>query len=414
MAFLGLSVYLFFFFIRLQDWWSPLKGVHVDDIVLPFILLFLLPSIRNISETLKLPQTKFILLFVGAVFFSNLVNGNIDASFEYGWKYLKFAIIFFIIVLSVDSFPKLKWTFPFILLLITFIAYQCIIQAKTGTNWAGQSLYWADRVRWVGLFDGANTTALGFVLVTPILLEYIFGPWSIGYKVFSVAPACLILTGVYLTNSRGGFLGLLVVVFAFVSMRLKNKKGIIFGLILLFALLALLPAPSRMSEIDDSYKSTRHRIHAWEEALYMIKYHNPLFGVGKGQFTEYTSRVAHNAFLQQLGETGLIGCFFWLGLIYLTIHPLFKLLRKDDIAPLKLSLYRGYFLGLIGLLAGTLFLSADHELLYIWLAILMSITLVEKIELRFTSKDLIIIGVIEAIGVIGAYVAVNLFKVIYF
>lgn len=414
MAFFGVLAYLFFFFIRLEDWWGPLKGVHVDDIVICFILLFLFSSMQKwVSEILKLPQSKFLLMFVGAVFFSNIVNGNTDVSFPWAWRYLKFSIIFFAIVLSIDSFPKLKWLIPYILLLTTFIAYQCIIQAKTGTNWAGQSLYWADRARWVGLFDGANSTALLFVFLMPFLFEYLISPWNIGYKAISIASGYLLLMGFYLTNSRGGFISLLVVVFAFISTKLKGKKGIVFGLILLLALLAV-AAPSRMTSIDDHKKSTRGRIYSWDQALHVVRYHNPFFGVGKGQFKKYSRFDAHNAFLQQLAETGLIGIFLWLGLIYSNIIGFLKILRKEDMDPLRRSLYRGYFLGLIGLVTGIMFIKADHELLYIWMALLTSVTLVEKIELRFGLKDLVMIGVIEVIGVTGAYAAVNLFKLIYF
>ena len=413
MAFLGILTYLFFLFIRLQDWWEPVKGVPVDDIVIILIIVSLLPSLSKFIDILKLPQGKFLLLFLIVVFLSNLVNVNIDSSFEYGWKYLKFTIIFLAITLSVNSFPKLKWITPFIVLLVTFIAYQGIIQSKTGTNWAGQSLYWGNRIRWVGLFDGANTTALAFVFVTPFLLEYLFsGSWGMGYKVFSILSGYLILTGFYLANSRGGFLSLLSVILFFIITKLKNQKGLVFGVILVLTLFTFV-APSRMEEIDDSDKSTKGRINAWGEALQMVRYHNPLLGVGKGQFRNYTRHIAHNAFLQQLGETGLIGAFFWLGSIYATIKGILIVMGGKNMDPLRLSLYKGYFLGLIALLTGILFISADHELLYIWIAFLTSIMLVEKVELKFSFRDIKIIGLIEFAGIIGVYITVNLFKVIY-
>lgn len=411
MAYLGLLLYLFFFFIRPQDWWGPLYGAPVDYIIMSFIFITLLPSFSTCINIIKLPQSKFFLLFVLAVFVSNLVNGHIDASFEQAIKYLKFIIVFFAIALSVNSFKKLKWLALYMVLMISFIAYQGVIQANTGTNWAGQSLYWADRIRWVGVFDGSNITALAFVTAMPFLLEYLFS--SVGYKIFSIASGGLILTGFYLANSRGGFLSLVAVIFAFMFTKIKRKKGVIAGFLLVFTLFAF-AAPTRMGEIDDPHKSTRGRIHEWEEALEMVRYENPLLGVGKGQWTNFTSKKAHNAFLQQLGETGLIGAFFWVGLVYATIVGTIRVYKKQEIEPSSRSLYRGYFLSFVGLLVGAFFISADNELLYIWMAILTAIIMMEKIDMKFSTKELKIIGMVEVAGVAVTYVAVNLFKMIYF
>lgn len=412
MTFFFILIYIFFFFIRLQDWWRPLLGFPVDDVIFTIILLGILPSTSRIIKIIKLPQSKFFALFILAVFLSDLVNNDIAAAYEYGIKYIKFFVVYVIIVLSIDSFKKLNVLATFLCLLVLFIAYQGIIQAQTGTNWAGQSLYWGDRIRWVGLFDGANTTALAFVFVMPFLLEYFFGPWGIRYKVFSVIAALFIMSAFYFANSRGGFLSLMIVVFFFLYMRMKSKKGVIIAVVITFTLLLI--APSRMSEIDDKDKSSRGRIHAWDESLQMVRYHNPLFGVGKGHFRDYTSLPAHNAFLQHLGETGLIGAFFWLGFIYASIKGNILVMRKEGIDPGSYSLYRGHYLGLVGLLAGTMFISADHELLYICVALMTAIMLIEKIDLRFSLRDLKILGIVNVSVIFIIYIVVNLYKIIYF
>ena len=192
MAYIGLLTYIFFFFIRMQDWWGPIKGVPVDYIVISFTVVLLVFSNTKFNELLKMPQLKLLFLLLIAIILSNLVNGNIDASIEYGIKYLKYIIIFILIVLSVNSYFKLKFLALFILALIIFISFQCMVQVETGTNVAGQSLYWADRARWVGIFDGSNITALALVLVIPFLLEFFFGPWGKGYKLVSMISAYFI------------------------------------------------------------------------------------------------------------------------------------------------------------------------------------------------------------------------------
>lgn len=220
------------------------------------------------------------------------------------------------------------------------------------------------------------------------------------------------MTGFYLANSRGSFLSLLAVFFFFFITKLKNKKGIILGIILSLILLAV-AMPSRMEQIDDSQKSARLRISAWCESLEMVRYHNPFFGVGKGQFEKYSGRAAHNAFLQQLGETGLIGAFFWAGLIYATFKGLLKVLREKTLDPFKQSLYSAYLIGLIGFFVGLAFISADNEFLYIWLALCTSIMCIEELEMKFTVRDLKFIGGIGIASLIFAYITINLFKSLY-
>jgi O-antigen ligase len=414
MAFWGILIYLFFFFIRPQDWWEPIKGFPVIDFLIPFILITNLHSIVRLQNVLKLSQSKFFILFVFAVFLSNIVNNNIDAAFEYGWQYLKIAIIFLVIIITVDSLHKLKVLTIFIILLIAFIAYQSIIQIETGINWAGITIYKADtlRTRWVGSFDGPNIVALSFVMVMPFIIGYLFDPWSKFYKIFSIVIGFFLLKGFYLADSRGGFLSLLIVIFSFLTMRAKNKRRIIVAFIIVL-LLFVIAAPARMSEIDDPEKSARGRINAWIEGLEMVRYHNPLLGVGKGQFTIYSSLVAHNAFLQQIGETGLIGTFFWIGVIYMTMKGLLLILKNKEQKDIKYSLYRSYFISLIGTLSGLFFLSAEF-ILYLIIPICIAILLIEEITLKFTLKDLMIIGGIEIGGITGAYIAINLFKAIYF
>jgi O-antigen ligase len=43
--------------------------------------------------------------------------------------------------------------------------------------------------------------------------------------------------------------------------------------------------------------------------------HQPLFGVGAGQFTEHNPLTAHNSFVLALAETGYIGFTIWLGIV---------------------------------------------------------------------------------------------------
>lgn len=412
MVFLGLLAYLFFFFIRVQDWWKPMLGVPVDAIVVSIIVISLIFSNTRVRQIFKYPQCKFLILFVLTVFLSNAVHGNMDAAVEWGVSYAKYAILFLTIGLSLNSVERLKFVRPYLAVLVGFIAYQGILMWVTGTNWSGETMYWAHRIRWVGLFNGANSLILAFIIVIPFLLEYLFGDYSLWQKTFAAIGMSLVTTAFYMANSRGGFLALLIVLVFFVSMKLKNLRGV--GLALIVGMLLLFfAAPSRMGEIDDPENSTRGRIEAWSESIDMVKYVDPVFGVGKGQFTKYVRRVAHNAFMQQFAETGLLGAYFWLGVIYASMKGMAKIMSNDGLSPEKVSLYRGYLLGVIGILAIGMFISEDHELMFIWLAVCTAIQMVENIEISFDRSDIAKLAALEITLIVLVYVAVNAYNAVY-
>src|SRR6202022_40482 len=130
-------------------------------------------------------------------------------------------------------------------------------------------------------------------------------------------------------------------------------------------------APPRFSHVDmgdDSIdaSSSRHRIDMWAEGLEMIKY-NPVLGIGKGRFADYTgSLIAHNVFVQNMGETGLIGLFIWVAVVYTSFKPLPLALHHTEVISTGLaSLSRALFVSSTGYLAASFFISTDLEPFYI-------------------------------------------------
>src|SRR5258705_278562 len=75
---------------------------------------------------------------------------------------------------------------------------------------------------------------------------------------------------------------------------------------------------SRINEIDSKEQSAQGRIAAWSEGLQMFK-RNPVIGVGYGMFTNSYPLTAHNSFVLSFAETGLIGAYFWVGLLYVSL-----------------------------------------------------------------------------------------------
>jgi putative inorganic carbon (HCO3(-)) transporter len=68
------------------------------------------------------------------------------------------------------------------------------------------------------------------------------------------------------------------------------------------------------------------RLEAWGAGLQMLK-ESPLFGIGFGGFTDRHELTAHNSFVLCFAETGLVGYFFWIGLLVATARDLGLLAR---------------------------------------------------------------------------------------
>jgi O-antigen ligase len=166
------------------------------------------------------------------------------------------------------------------------------------------------------------------------------------------------LLAIQYTNSRGGLLGLGVVLAGYSFQRLGRLAGTVATGTLIVA--ALLWGPSRLSMLNPSEESAQDRIHAWGAALMMFK-SDPLFGVGYGRFTEFHERPAHNSFVHTFAELGILGAFFWVGMCYWLVRG--TLLRPAESAAIETSRWGPpLFLSAMGVLTSSCFLSWQYSL----------------------------------------------------
>jgi putative inorganic carbon (HCO3(-)) transporter len=86
----------------------------------------------------------------------------------------------------------------------------------------------------------------------------------------------------------------------------------------------------------------------------------PLLGVGYGGFVDRHTLTAHNSLVLCFAETGLIGCFLWVGLLVVTLLELqrVKSMHGDEqIDDFARQGAEGLQLALIGFMAAAFFLS---------------------------------------------------------
>ncbi len=106
-------------------------------------------------------------------------------------------------------------------------------------------------------------------------------------------------------------------------------------------------------------ESASERVVAWTEGLEMLKA-QPILGVGYGQFLDHHTLTAHNSLVLCFAETGLLGCFFWVGLIVVTLLELHGLKNLPGDEPFDDMVRRwaeGLQLSLLGFMTAAFFLS---------------------------------------------------------
>ncbi len=392
MTFAGLVIYLIFLYIRPQDWVPFFLGLPVDYII--FILLIL---IMLLTDELKLELNSFNIVFmfwIFAVMLSTIANGHIDQTVQWGIEYLKRFIVYIAFLSAISTPEKFKKIIMVMIILSAILGLQNIYQVKNGIGWAGQALGWLDqaaieagekgRAKWVGLWDGMNVLCLLFVIMIPFILQFLSNTRSLFFRLFLFANLLLILVGAFLTKSRGGFIAFLVVLFLHYKDKFKGVFGKVVIILGIVGLLAL--APSRFTTVNDDSNSAAGRIDMWVQGFEMLRYY-PLFGIGMGNYANYTgSLIAHNSFIQIMGETGVIGLFAWVSLLYLTFKGLNKARKETEDEQLLMYLTAIYY-ALIGYLFTSVFITTEFVLLYLLIGIAASLTNIAGVKIEFELPD---------------------------
>jgi O-antigen ligase len=239
----------------------------------------------------------------------------------------------------------------------------------------GEGVYQA---RGVGTFEDPNDLCL--VLVVGISLFYAhfrLEPNPV-WKAIALAGLALCGYGAWCTNSRGGIVAIFGMLAAYAIVRTKGLRRYLMAATAISIVTVLAPSRFGGSMVG------RDRSILWGDGLAMFKA-NPLFGVGYGDFTSYSSEhlVAHNTYIHTLAELGIVGYLPLFLLLYLTMIQLRRTIQcKDLISKQDYFLLTGLFSALSGYFVGMYFLSRQYQhILYLMLS--LAITAVHVIASRY-------------------------------
>jgi hypothetical protein len=360
MEFLFLLLYLLVIYLRPAEWVVVFRGWQLVDVTLMGAALFLFFRIVLARRRfVALPHNGMLLGLWAAAILSHLVHTYIGGAVGAFTLFARIAITYFLIVNTVTSQGRFRIALALIVVLTAVLVWQGIEQHQTGLGWAGQRMSSGRRITWISIFNDPNDLALAFVIMVPVVLAYLVRPTFFGLKVVPLSLLAVLVYGIFLTNSRGGMLGLMVAVMYFF---VRRSRWVVPGMVIggLFAGLLFVFGPSRLGLLTAEgaaiEESAYGRLDSWYYGFQLMK-SNPLFGVGHDMFTDQYPLTAHNSFVLAASEMGVLGLFFWVGFFYVAFKGLSLVQRHHP----RLSAYAcGLQASLVGFAATAFFLSRTY------------------------------------------------------
>ncbi|HXE77191.1 MAG TPA: O-antigen ligase family protein [Rhodanobacter sp.] len=367
-------LYLALTIVRPQDYMPALAGIPLLPGVLA--LAFLVWAI-SAKKHFDAPQFLLLPVFLLVGMVSMVANHWAGGALEFLARFGPTVIAFFVFAAACTTQRQVTIAMTVFVICAAVLAAHSIQQANTGIGWTGMTIGEDGRVRYVGIFNDPNDLGLLFVAVLPMAI-FLSGLGGFLRRVFWLAAAALLLYGIYLTNSRGAMLAVLVVGGIFIW---RRRGMFTAGVLGVAGLLVMRLLSSRMQELDPDESSAFGRVDAWYEGMHMF-FSNPLLGVGPGNFTDYNQLTAHNSWVLVLAETGFVGYTLWLAFVVYGFWMMMNVMRYQPDAvddPNQARLLQGersmaftLLLSQYGLFAAAFFLSRSYTVvMYLLIAVVV-------------------------------------------
>jgi probable O-glycosylation ligase (exosortase A-associated) len=224
------------------------------------------------------------------------------------------------LIYDISILSRLIWAFVFV---FGFYIYWGNVQYFSGEMFQrGITLTGPTLAHGTGNYTDGNLLAMLFVMAVPFIFFLGEGSKNKITKYFMYLMIPFAWHAVFLTGSRGGLVGLLVVSLYMIYRTPKKVLAVLLAGGMLVALVYqggdIMKQRSQKIIKYENDASALQRIESWKLAS-VICMDNPFFGVGLGNFTlawenysDSDPRVAHNTFLQVAVENGIIACLLLL------------------------------------------------------------------------------------------------------
>lgn len=401
MSFRLYLIFTFILFARPQDFFAvliPLRLAFVMTILMA-VVTACTGKVNFVQGIFKFTQVKkyiliYIIMIVGIPF--SMHRGQ---SFNFVFMQYSMKIIFFMLsLLYLDSIKKLE-KFLFVICFSCFF-YACFSLINSGSL-SGRFAY--------GTMYDPNDLAAFLIALFPINFYFLTTGRFFARKLFAVTSIGISVAVILMTGSRGGLLGLVVVLLLLFVTRLgqlkRSTKIVLFAT--LVAVLAVnydkinIERYQTIFNIEDDYNVSGEegRLSIWGKGLELSVRH-PLTGVGAdcfamalGYYREKLGekpiwQTAHNSYILFLAEIGVAGFFLYMSLVFSSLKIFLRYSREytlpDKFLPLS-NMSKSFVLSFAGYLICAFFLSHAYSGIF---TLFFALSVVLQNLYSFPEKDL--------------------------
>jgi O-antigen ligase len=366
-----LVVFMAISYLRPQDnylsFLSPLKLPFLVSLILIF---FSIKSLKG-KKLSQFPEIKYFIAFVFLVGASTFHAVNTKTPFTDFWNLLFLYLNTMVpIILLISTRKKLVSYFRWLILIFFIVAIYGITHKGRGPG---------------SFINDENDMAMAMCTFLPYVYFLIFSnAQSKKMKMFFAFVFFVMIVSIMYTFSRGGFLGLAVVLLSFWffsnnRFKLLLKAALVLPIILSVMMLVVPDGyVEDMESISDTGNSTRNeRFYSWGLAMDMF-YDNPFLGVGAGNYpwnvVQYedkkinkpegqpsvAGRVAHSSLFTIIAEFGIVGSIVYFLIVFFSYRRIHtsKMLKFYDSKDDLILLMKATKSAILGYLTCSLFLTS--------------------------------------------------------
>jgi len=389
-------------FLRHQFWDAEFgPGLTVTKLLGAICLLYALVYLARrhaIPRYFVTPQSKLMLLFFGIAAFSYLSQGAQKSSELINpiYMYVSTVVLFFITMTVIDSIKRLYWSFMVAIGAIAFASVYVLREWQKGTALYGEGY----RPGYV--VGDSNYFTIAALAVLPIAFELVLIAPKTWQKIYAAGCVLLSFAAVTLGASRGGFLGIVLMVFYLIARSRRPARNFLGVMLVTIPFLILAPS-SPINRFfhpagGDTESVNKHLV-GWQAGLNMIA-KNPITGVGFGNYKAVVTRydktgivrqdphVAHNAYLEIAAEMGLpafVVYLLFLGSAFVSAGNTRKRAQERG-SELLASLALGCQATVLGVGVGIFFVSGQYTRLF-WFVLCMTMVMPLLVPARVPSKQ---------------------------
>ncbi len=375
-------LYLLIFLIPFQN--HPLLSRAIVPALTPIKMVGLMVMGYSLYLKLKdhlhfVPVKKFVIqeaLFL-LLFFSQIVLGMVWYA-EIGANALRSIISFLIFYVAIttivkdeNDMRKVMWACSFAMAWSSTYMFKEYIALRDVFN--------GFRPR--GSFGDSNYFSIAALMVIPMATT-LFKIEKGKLKWLALIFMLLIVGGVMVGQSRGGMIGLVIIVFNYFLSSKKKGHLLVIGMLALPICVLMMPANfweriqnfevSESTDVSGDAQSNKRRMELPRSGILMFKA-KPILGVGLGNYKVNSIRynpilseiggpgIAHNTYVEMLGEGGLFGFSLFIGTQFVSMILLARIQMSSGEKTLSQEAAKGMLFALFAYSFSAIVFTAQYS-----------------------------------------------------